>query len=81
MDEIFRLIHQALNENGLFAFTTEISHDENYTLQQTARYAHSSLYLNQLAEKYHFEITLIENAVLRTQYSKPLEGYVVLLCA
>lgn len=79
LKELFRAAKQALNENGLFAFTVEKTSIEPYTLQQTIRYAHSKNYLVTLIKDNHFETVRFDNIVLRKQKGKPIEGYLIIL--
>ncbi len=82
LDNIFSLVQQALNNNGIFAFTLEKqdeSEKSDYHLQQTARFTHSPNYIHRLAKKHGFTINTEEEITLRTQNEKPLPGLVFAL--
>lgn len=75
----FARINHALKDDGLFIFTVEKTHQNNFILQSTIRYAHHRDYLVSCATNHHFEIVTVDNIVLRQQQKKPIEGYMVLL--
>lgn len=79
LNEIFAQCYQALTIDGLFAFTTEKSFQENFELQKSARFGHNKNYILELAQKYHFTIEHEENVVLRQQQGKAVEGYLFVL--
>lgn len=79
LEEIFSLAEKALKPKGLFIFTAEKTHQENYTLQKSVRYAHQRAYIETLANQYHFEILVCNNIVLRKDQGNPVEGYVFCL--
>lgn len=81
LKKIFQLCKSSLKPNGLFAFTTEKTEQYPYQLQKSARYAHAKKYIEELAEQNHFNIICCDNAILRTQKTAPMEGYVYLLKA
>ena len=76
---LFNLIAQHLSEQGQFLFTTEISHDEDYLLQPTARFAHHPDYIKQLADNHHFKIICQQKFTARIQDDKPLAAYFYVL--
>jgi predicted TPR repeat methyltransferase len=79
LSTIFEKAHEALNENGLFAFSVEKTSVEAFELQHSIRYAHSKNYLNNLIKKNNFNILRFENLILRQQRNKAVEGYLLLL--
>ena len=76
---IFLRAHDCLSKEGLFIFTVEKTHDQDFVLQETIRYAHSKKYLETLSADTHFTIAQIDNIILREQKNKPVEGYLVVL--
>ena len=79
LDTIFTGVHSVLKEDGLFAFTIEKTHDADYILQKTIRYAHKKSYIAGLAEKHDFVTERCDNITLRRQHGHPIEGYLVIL--
>ncbi len=77
--ELFLKIKSALTPAGLFAFTIEKTHQADYVLQENIRYAHSKKYIELLSKECGFSIIRLDNAVLRQQHGKAVEGYLVLL--
>lgn len=76
---LFHKIHETLKPGGFFAFSVEKTETEPYELQKTIRYAHSKKYLKSLIEKNNFIEHRFDNLVLRKQYQRPIEGFLVLL--
>jgi predicted TPR repeat methyltransferase len=70
---------KALNEQGLFAFNTEISDSEPFTMTNSGRFAHHKDYIEQLAYKYQFNIIYHETDVMRTQEGETVYGYLFIL--
>jgi predicted TPR repeat methyltransferase len=70
-------VHQALANNGIFAFNTEISSNENFHMNQSGRFLHHASYLKLLAEECGFKIVYFEEAVTRLQNNEPVKGYIV----
>lgn len=79
LNELFSLTKNALNPNGLFAFTIEKTFKEPYELQKNARFAHSKTYIERLAEENHFNVLSYQNVILRSQKKIPVEGYLFVL--
>ncbi len=79
LDLIFSRVFNALIKNGLFVFSVERCFDQDFILQPSIRYMHSKNYLQELALRHGFTIKILDNAILRQQQNKPVEGYVVLL--
>ena len=59
---------EALNENNV-----------DYTLQKTARFAHSESYINQLAVEVGFNVIIHEKIILRYQDDTPVYGWLIIL--
>ncbi len=81
LDNIFARVKQALNKNGLFAFSVEKTEQPGFELQISIRYAHSRHYLESLISKHQFKIKRFEEIILRTQKDHPVAGYLVVLSA
>lgn len=70
---------EALRDDGLFAFTVEAREGEDWSLQPTGRYAHSTDYVKRMAQKLGFQVVELKRATLRTQSGAPVLGDVWLL--
>jgi predicted TPR repeat methyltransferase len=71
---IFRLVRQALTESkGSFCFSAEVTETGEYLLQRTGRYAHSSEYLNYLADASGFTPE-IKTCILRKEGGLDVQG-------
>jgi len=75
LSTVFQRVNNALKPKGLFVFTTEINEADGYVLQDTARFAHSKAYINDLARKHGFEILSAETIDTRKQENSWLQGY------
>ena len=76
LSDIFSASYKKMETNGLFIFSTELHNDEKeeYRLFDSGRYKHSISYLNNLAEKYNFEIICNEECTLRKEHGIPVIG-------
>jgi predicted TPR repeat methyltransferase len=79
LNEVFDAVSTALTNNGVFAFSVESTETYPFELHSKARYAHSERYLRELADKFGFEVVLLEDTVVRTDKGEPVKGFVVLL--
>jgi predicted TPR repeat methyltransferase len=79
LTKIFIKCHNALAQDGLLAFTTEKTTHYPFTLQRSARFAHSKRYIEELAAKHNFTILSEELTTIRTQQNKPVESYIYIL--
>lgn len=79
LNPLFSKIHTALKTNGLFLFSVEKTHDDDFKLQQSIRYAHSKSYIAGLIKRHHFKTVRFDNLILRKQHNKPVEGYLVIV--
>lgn len=70
----------ALREGGYFAFSVEVVEDEPYTLLPNGRFAHSIEYVRQTSIAASFTEVSVESAILRTENTQPIRGYLVVLC-
>ena len=76
LDDVFHACAQKMNRDGLFIYSTERLEDGNepYRHVDSGRCKHAVTYLNQLADKYGFEILANEPCLLRKEYGKPITG-------
>jgi predicted TPR repeat methyltransferase len=79
LDELFASISQALRDNGLLAFNTEMTDKADYTMNQSGRFAHQKSYLDNLAEQHHFQILHYEKVMTRQQNNEPVHGHLYVL--
>ncbi len=78
LQPVFKLCHRALVPGGLLCFSTEQTHEENFTLQTNVRYAHNKIYLQEQLQDAGFTVISINNTVLRQQFKKDVAGLLVL---
>ncbi len=77
--DVCRATHQALRENGLFAFSVENAGDQapaGHRLNPNGRYAHSEPYLRTCLADAGFQVLAILHAELRTEGGCPVDGLV-----
>ena len=80
LKSIFKASAQALKPGGLFAFSLEAEESQtDFRLCSTGRYAHSLSYIRNLANDNALEEMHIDEATLRMDKNKPIEGYIVIL--
>lgn len=72
LDTLFGLIRKRLATQGLFILTTEISTDEPWQLQSSARFNHHQRYIQSLCVQHHLELIHQEKAIARLQNQLPL---------
>jgi predicted TPR repeat methyltransferase len=71
-----------LNEfgaRGLFAFSVEISEEQDFVLRATLKYAHSGAYLRRLAKDHGFVLEAIESKLIRQENGIDVVGYLSVL--
>jgi predicted TPR repeat methyltransferase/TolA-binding protein len=76
---LFTACYKTLQENGLFAFSTEISQQQNFIMQPTGRFAHSKSYIEALAKEIGFKVLQAKTSQTRIQGNEPLIGYYFVL--
>jgi predicted TPR repeat methyltransferase len=75
LSDLFSVIKSHLKPNGLFIFSIELSEkNKDFTLQETARFAHRADYIHRLAEKNHLTILQEISLSARLQNDKPLNS-------
>ena len=73
LSPLFQLISNHLNAEGYFIFSTEISEQEPWTLQTSARFNHHPDYIKKLANECRFELIKKEKVPARLHNQHPLE--------
>jgi predicted TPR repeat methyltransferase len=68
---------RALRAAGLLVFSVEALAQGDFKLHSLGRYSHSRDYLSEVLARSGFGVTILEDAVLRTEYGSPVHGYVV----
>ena len=71
LSAVFRGCAAALSSGGLFAFTTEISDEQDFCLQKTLRFAHSRGYCENLAREQGLELAHCERFTARYHQGAP----------
>ena len=72
LDDLFKAINQNLTPQGYFIFTTEISTNTPWLLQENARFSHHPDYLQQLADTYGLQTCYQKQVTARHQEGKEL---------
>lgn len=72
LNTLFGLICKRLADQGLFILTTEISTDEPWQLQSSARFSHHERYIQSLCVQHNLELIHQEKAIARMQNQLPL---------
>jgi len=77
----FAAVARVLAPGGVFAFTVEEGHaDTGYDLLPTLRFAHSEIYLRELAQARALRVARCERAPLREGHGEAITGLVMHLC-
>ena len=72
---VFEGVARVLVPGGLFAFTVEeAAADIDYDLLPTLRFAHSELYLRELAQAHALRVARCEHVALREGHGEPIAG-------
>lgn len=72
LDTFFSLIQKRLSPDGFIIFSTEISLDDPWKLQSSARFCHHESYIQSLLKKHHLKLISQEETIGRTQDKQPL---------
>lgn len=76
---IFYKVGTTLLPGGIFMFSIEKQHGQDYHLTPTARFAHHPSYIQKMSQQYGFGIIHQENIALRTQQNQFIEGLIYVL--
>ncbi len=76
---LFSSVATHLKPKGLFIFSIEATDKKDFTLQETARFAHNPLYIKKLAVQNYFTIVKEIPLSARLQNNQPLSSYLFLL--
>lgn len=79
LHQLFKTISSHLKPEGIFLFSIELTHEKEYTLQETARFAHNPAYIELLAQKNHLVIKHQWLTSSRLQDNQPLPSCLFLL--
>lgn len=77
LEPVTRAAQRALRPGGWLVFTVEALEAGSFALQPIGRYSHSQAYLRDALARAAFTVTTLEPAVLRTERSRPVHGYLV----
>lgn len=83
LNPVFKRVRQALDNNGLWMFTVFHNPDQNheYSVNNFNMFSHSTTYIEQLAQKFDFEILTQQKMVHEFHGEKPIEAQVFCLRA
>lgn len=79
LQTLFTLIHQRLEQEGLFIFTTEISADKPWQLQTSARFSHQAEYIESLCNSLNFSVESRQVITARLQEKADLKVYLYVI--
>ncbi|MDG2421029.1 MAG: tetratricopeptide repeat protein [Gammaproteobacteria bacterium] len=79
LSEIFRLIKGRNQSNGKLLFSTEHNEKEGFILEQSGRYSHSRNYINNLCDKFGYQLLFFDELILRKEKDKLINGGIYLL--
>jgi predicted TPR repeat methyltransferase len=68
---------RALRAGGRLIFSVEALPEGDFKLHSLGRYSHSRDYLSRVLTHSGLRVTILEQAILRTEYGSPVHGYVV----
>lgn len=79
LEEIFKLIQQALRNGGYFLFSTEATDAREYVMTESGRFAHSQAYIEKLLHENHLKVIEQKQTAIRYQNGIEVVGYVYLV--
>lgn len=79
LEPAFKATRRILDDNGLFVFSVEHLAQGSFELLPTARYAHSTSYVRELASRHGFVIELSEQVNLRKERNVMIGGTIFVL--
>lgn len=78
LQDLFSKIKNRLGSGGIFIFTTEISQDKSWKIQESMRFCHSKVYILELCESLGYEIIYMNEIQARKQEDRYIDE---ILCA
>ncbi len=79
LEKVFESIKKRSSGNGFLAFSTEHTDAGDYKLEQSARYSHSTEYIQSLCIRYKYQIMKFELTTLRKETSNYITGGLYIL--
>ncbi len=79
LTDVLQAAGRALVPGGQLGFSLERGQGEDYQLTESGRYAHSRSYVEQVSAAAGFSWMHISQAVIRTEYGRPVVGLLVVL--
>lgn len=79
LEAVFAATRAAMKRDGIFAFSFETSEEHDLVLRPSRRYAHSVVYIQQLATTHGFVVQKLEPTVIREEGGENQDGYLALL--
>ena len=79
LSDVFRLIKSRNKKSGTFAFSTEHYAGDGFHLEKSGRYSHSKSYIENLCEKFGYELRNFEIQPLRKENDQYISGGLYLL--
>jgi predicted TPR repeat methyltransferase len=77
--QIFALCYARLKPDGLMVFNLEISHQGDYALTDSGRFAHHRDYIERLLREHRFHVKTMTITPMRLQNHLPVNGYLYVL--
>jgi predicted TPR repeat methyltransferase len=81
LSNIFSMVHSSLTEDGIFAFSTEKMKDSRapFQLHECARFAHSEVYIENLALETNFQVVTKRVCPIRKNKGEDVIGLMMIL--
>jgi predicted TPR repeat methyltransferase len=81
LEAVFAGVRTRIVEDGVFAFSTETTTEDDYVLRPTGRYAHAGPYVHRTAQNCGFVVANCQQAEIRVEKSDPVTGAIYVLKA
>jgi predicted TPR repeat methyltransferase len=79
LNPVLTAAHAALRAKGLLVFNTEMTEQDDYTMNQSGRFSHHKKYLQQIAQTLGFKMINYQSVVTRQQQDNPVYGHLCVL--
>lgn len=79
LEQLFSVVNSKSTPGAYFVFSIESHQEQDFILQQSGRYAHSSTYINKLATASDFLIVAQKKVSIRKEYDVSILGEIFLL--